>query len=923
MSISNSISNPPNFNAIDLQTALTTVFSPPRSSTESPPGTLQHTKTAHSYLEAFQRSPLAWGVALTNLTDPNSQQGSSNNQQGSSNNQQATNNQQASNANRTFFCAQTLKIKCAVDTHQIGQPDTNVSAEQVKAGLLHALTATSCPPVLSQLSSALAALSINLSWSTVISDILLLPHASSLKCLLITGIAEEFAHGGGEWRQATSWQSLSVLGFLSTCAGEGVGVQLVMKTALDWVAYVDSPPSVILQSPNLVNGVFESARLSRYDESVDLIIEVMRRFPPSNQENADLVQAWTGKVMELVPVFNACRAGGDVDGVRSCVRIFTDMGESYCDLLMDPRELGQKALVGLVLECARVEEAEVACITMNFWYLFVASLERLEPYERRQDRIDYFAELVTDLVNVCCRLLVVEEGVEEDGDFEEEAPNGTPDWREIEACLFAIKSVSNYIPRDESAVIPHVMNLLQTMTSSQSNPKPIMRQTMNILIGRYGQWLSLHPTYLSDFFNFLIAGLKLPPTSSSSALAIKSLCESASSAMCGPVLSLYEQVLGVHESLNIKDEAMLLEGVCKIMCKMTYAEAASTLSRIMQPIGKQLEEASNNQDASPKQVNGVLSRLTVVVSHVKIPAGGGPNLVLSLMQQCWPMLTKVVERFGTDPVVAENVCRCYKHSMRNCKEEFTPLLEPVMQQLVAAFDYSFRSSYLYAASICITEFSNNPTYSPRLFEMIVSLSTSVFKRFVNIEAFTSNPDVVEEFFYLLSRFIKYCPNSLFQGGDFLGQALKCAVVGLQVHHREANKGVLNFFETTFQFGLDNQIGQLERQGLERAITMSGEDIVKGSCHALMGETPLFYVDAGSGSLAGVLYKLMSLCPAQVALWANKAVRGVGASLGPYKDDFENQIIGLLSKPLGKRGDFNRSVRAFNDEVWRARRRAGV
>ena len=114
------------------------------------------------------------------------------------------------------------------------------------------------------------------------------------------------------------------------------------------------------------------------------------------------------------------------------------------------------------------------------------------------------------------------------------------------------------------------------------------------------------------------------------------------------------------------------------------------------------------------------------------------------MQQCWPMLTKVVERFGTDPVVAENVCRCYKHSMRNCKEEFTPLLEPVMQQLVAAFDYSFRSSYLYAASICITEFSNNPTYSPRLFEMIVSLSTSVFKRFVNIEAFTSNPDVVEE-----------------------------------------------------------------------------------------------------------------------------------------------------------------------------------
>ena len=51
---------------------------------------------------------------------------------------------------------------------------------------------------------------------------------------------------------------------------------------------------------------------------------------------------------------------------------------------------------------------------------------------------------------------------------------------------------------------------------------------------------------------------------------------------------------------------------------------------------------------------------------------------------------------------------------------------------------------MYAASICITEFSNNPAYSNRLFEMIVNLSTSVFKRFVNLEAFTCNPDVVEE-----------------------------------------------------------------------------------------------------------------------------------------------------------------------------------
>jgi len=38
----------------------------------------------------------------------------------------------------------------------------------------------------------------------------------------------------------------------------------------------------------------------------------------------------------------------------------------------------------------------------------------------RSSQIDYFADLVTELVDVCCKLLIVEDGVEEDGDFEEE-----------------------------------------------------------------------------------------------------------------------------------------------------------------------------------------------------------------------------------------------------------------------------------------------------------------------------------------------------------------------------------------------------------------------------------------------------------------------------------------------------------------------
>ena len=57
---------------------------------------------------------------------------------------------------------------------------------------------------------------------------------------------------------------------------------------------------------------------------------------------------------------------------------------------------------------------------MNFWYRFVGGLEVLEPYDFRQQKVDYFYPLLMQLTDVCCSLLVLPEGVESKEDMDDD-----------------------------------------------------------------------------------------------------------------------------------------------------------------------------------------------------------------------------------------------------------------------------------------------------------------------------------------------------------------------------------------------------------------------------------------------------------------------------------------------------------------------
>ena len=128
--------------------------------------------------------------------------------------------------------------------------------------------------------------------------------------------------------------------------------------------------------------------------------------------------------------------------------------------------------------------------------------------------------------------------------------------------------------------------------------------------------------------------------------------------------------------------------------------------------------------------------------------------------------------------------------------------------------------------------------------------------------------------------------------------------------KDANRGIISFLENTISFGIDLQ--QVEKghvdfgckECLERVVVSEGQQIVINLIKAIVGDLPCYRLTHYDGSVAGVLYRLSTLCPQLLMSWLNdpsitklipKAAESkfVNAFKMPiYKDEFFDSVANL-------------------------------
>jgi transportin-3 len=280
------------------------------------------------------------------------------------------------------------------------------------------------------------------------------------------------------------------------------------------------------------------------------------------------------------------------------------------------------------------------------------------------------------------------------------------------------------------------------------------------------------------------------------------------------------------------------------------------------------------------------------------------------MKSSWSVLERTTKRFPHDIMLAEKVCRLHKHALRTCGAElYTPLLDPLLQVLVQSFAESHQSPYLYCASICITEYGRKPQYVQTLFDMLQTLAQTTFSFLHNLQDLTAHPDVVEELFYLMGRMMTYCPEPLANCPGLLNALFGFAVVGMELDHRDANRGTLNFLESTVTYGTKS--GGQSRSNLILTLQQQGGAIVMNLVRALMGDLPAYRVDSGNGSISGILFKLNMLMPDVMRQqWLPQALQHA-----PERP--RGEFLGAFDAP--SRDDFDMVVRSFRSACERYRR----
>lgn len=626
-------------------------------------------------------------------------------------------------------------------------------------------------------------------------------------------------------------------------------------------------------------------------------------------------------------------------------------------LILSNQNMEASQLVEWVLRCSSIADTEIAGITLHFWYRMVLDLESVEPYEFRQDLVDRYAPYllqlldtcatnlmiyppdfsdvsedrvddinrdrfyVTETIEDCCRLLGGQVVLHRLGtmlktECHRVGQNILTEWQGIESSLTCIQALSKFTPNDEAEFLPLCFEVIPQLPANVH----ALRFTASKFIGKYASWLAAHPILLQPLLPYLAQGLSIPQCAPAAAIAIKELCECSNQQMSmgEPVLQLYLQITESTGLLDLKDELEVLEGVCRAISRQvidTRQDWSVSLQRIVQPIGTRLVAKIADPNCSPrKDIIPELDRLTVVIRFLSLPQGDSKtHPVIELLQSSWSLLDAASNRFPQDTALAEKVCRLHKHAIRACGAvAFAPMLEPLMEQLIRRFETSRQAPFLYAASICVAEYGRDPNYSASLFHLVNSMATVAFTFLRNLEDLTRHPDVVEELFYLMGRMVSHCPEPLVMS-PLLHSLFQCAVVGMQLEHREANKGTLNFIENSVSYGLSlrerNNRGCQE--ALEHVLASEGQAIVNNLARSLMGDLPAYTVDTGHGSIAGIVWKMNLLLPSLVAQWM--AVAMTNAPERPRQD-----FVGALESNL-PRDDFNLAVRAFMSVCEREKR----
>ena len=198
-------------------------------------------------------------------------------------------------------------------------------------------------------------------------------------------------------------------------------------------------------------------------------------------------------------------------------------------------------------------------------------------------------------------------------------------------------------------------------------------------------------------------------------MALKKLLTSCCGVPGLPIIDLHGLCVNLrnNKKLPVAADRELLTGICMVINHQKQGQLEA-VTYLIDPIISLIEQLRRENKLEAVAISNNIILLTAVLNTIKVSKVDGRGQVTEGFPQehMTEVFTKIVPYLQMaitvcpNEDVAEKVCWCYKHAIRQCDRAFLPYLGAMAQHLVSSFQEHPYSAFIYAVAICIKLYVN-------------------------------------------------------------------------------------------------------------------------------------------------------------------------------------------------------------------------
>ncbi|KIK70888.1 hypothetical protein GYMLUDRAFT_32963 [Collybiopsis luxurians FD-317 M1] len=875
---------------------------------------------ANNWLQEFQHSPEAWTTCNVLLLSPDAPPAAK------------------------VFAAQTFRTKVTYDLAQVDP--ANLPA--LRDTLITALEAYASGPrnIIVQLCLALAGLAMQFpAWGNAVEAIISKfgsnPNTVHTLLQFLTLLPEELHTNhkvpitDAEWNDRLSVlvtgnvkKVLDLLNVYIQAPGVTIDIQNQVFTCLrSWVVSGEVNLPDLASSP-LLGFAFEAISSDRlFDSVVDLICDIIHETQEID-DNMALIELIVPQVIALKSSLVKDRE--NPDRVRGYARIFAEAGETYRMLIVHHSE-SFYPIVEALAECTAYPDLDIVPITFPFWSrlaqvigkkssvpplfaqvyrsVMTVIIKHLQfPPDATplsgQEAEDFraFRHVMGDTLKDCCDVLETESCLLATYDMIASAlsrPQDSMSWQEIEAPLFALRSMGAVLdPQDENAV-PKILQLVPQLPLH-----PRVRYAALLIISRYTEWISMHPDYIQLQLQYISAGFEDPDLEVCAAAgqALKYLCQDCKQHLVAVLPTLHTFLNAVGSKLLQDDRRKIYEAIAHVISAMPMQKASESLKSFSLDILTVIHAvASKPGQATKQELQAVSDGLENLEAMLYVIGSFGEELPAACQNTCeesWSIFQVFLSKYGTDPELAERATRVLRYGLSLFDRGVLTVAPAVVASMTMGFEATGIASYLWIGGKLVSQFGDEEDQNLHsTFSALFRRSTIKLMNLLQTQPAGSLSDVLDDYVRLSNQMLRTIPNIYFDSTIF-PSAFQAASAALTLVQSDVVNSALELFQDIFSHPcLDPSTPNPPNfityaNNIHNVLNSQGANFVGGLLMGLVGDFP-----PESDSIVISIFRIMAATwPTQMLAWLPDVLQRMPPAIVPdkVKQKFLTEITSAIN-----------------------------